>query len=461
MATPPGTGGQERRVFPRVRLKLPVRFRPDDEPQGWRTGTTQYISASGLLMSAEDRCNVDARVVLLVSVPREKAPRQITGVVTRSEFDERDHCYLLGIKFTELDEADHRLIDAALRSTDIVGLLRLAAEAGASDVHLSANQPPMVRIAGTLRVLRKEPLQGPELKHMIYTLMDDRQRQAFERDLELNFSLAVEATIRYRVNVHCQRGHVEAAFRRIEPAVHTIAELHLPSILLRFAELHNGLVLVTGPTGAGKTTTVAAMINHINATKTAVVITLENPIEYVHIYQKSVIKQREVGIDTRSYPTALREAMRQDPDVIVVGEVRDEETMKTALDAAETGHLVMATFPAANATDTIMRVIHFFTKDRQQEAALQLANCLRAIVSLRLVPTVKGGVLPATEILVNTFGIANSIRTSGLEQIPSMLQTGAQQGMHSMQSSLDHLLKEGHISADMVKLHSLDLAPVA
>ena len=450
---------QERRTFQRIRLKLPLRFRTEEQT-AWRTAATQDISAAGLLMVVEDCLNVSTRVILLLSVPREKAPRQLAGIVTRSEFDEGHHCYLIGIKFADLDEMDRKVIDATLRNTDIVGLLRLAAEAGASDVHLSTNQPPVVRIAGALKLLRKEPLQGPELKHMVYTLMDERQRQAFERDLELNFSLAVEPTVRYRVNVHCQRGNVEATCRRIEPTVHTFEELRLPTTLARFAELHDGLVLVTGPTGAGKTTTVAAMINHVNSTKTAVVITLENPIEYLYTYKKSVIKQREVGIDTRSYPIALREAMRQDPDIIVVGEVRDEETMKTALDAAETGHLVLATFPAANAIDTILRVIHFFDKDRQQEAQLQLANCLRAIVSLRLVPMLKGGVIPATEILVNTFGIANSIRTGALEQLPSMLQTGAQHGMHSMQHSLERLLREGRISPEMVKLHGMDLAPM-
>ncbi|GIX46736.1 MAG: hypothetical protein KatS3mg131_0947 [Candidatus Tectimicrobiota bacterium] len=219
---------------------------------------------------------------------------------------------------------------------------------------------------------------------MIYTLLEERHRQVFERDLELDFSISVEPTLRYRVNVHMQRGNVEAAFRRIEPAVRSIAELNLPAIVKRFAEFPEGLVLVTGPTGAGKTTTVAAMVEHINTTRSAVVITLENPIEYLFTYKRSVIKQREIGTDTHSYPVALREAMRQDPDVIVIGEVRDQETMKAALDAAETGHLVLATFAAANATQSILRTFHFFPKDRQQEIQLQLANCLRGIVSLRL-----------------------------------------------------------------------------
>jgi twitching motility protein PilT len=325
-------------------------------------------------------------------------------------------------------------------------------------VHLSANHPPLIRVAGKLRALRKDSLEAPDLKHMIYTLMDDRQRQAFERELELNFSFSIEPTIRYRINVHNQRGNVEAAFRRIEPAVRTVQELALPPIVERFAEFQDGLVLVTGPTGAGKTTTVAAMVDHINRTRAAVVITLENPIEYVYPYKQSVIKQREVGVDTRSFPIALREAMRQDPDVIVVGEVRDEVTMKTALDAAETGHLVLATFPAADCAQSILRVIHFFRKERQGEVQLQLSNCLRAIISERLLPRIDAvGVIPATEILVNTSAIAHLIRSGSIEQVPSVIQTSMKQGMHNLDSSLEKLQRGGFISLETVKQHSLNV----
>ena len=458
MATAPQTSGEERRAYRRVRLKVEVRYRTEDPNAPWQTAVTRDVSASGLLIETSDCFHVSTRLVMLFSVPKEKAPRQITTVVMRSEFDEEHRCYLAGVRFTNLDEATRRLIDAALDHTDIVGLLKLAAQANASDVHLSTNQPPMARIAGALKTLRREPISGPDLKNMIYTLMNERQRQAFERDLELNFSVAIEPTVRYRVNVHSQRGNVEAALRCIEPAIRTVADLNLPAILERFADLHDGLVLITGPTGAGKTTTVAALVNHINATRTYVVIMLENPIEYIHTFKKSVIKQREIGIDTHSYPVALREAMRQDPDVIVVGEVRDDETMKTALDAAETGHLVLATFPAANCTDAILRVTHFFPKDRQGETCLQLANCLRAIVSLRLVPRSDGqGVIPATEVLINTFAVSNTIRTGTLEQISSIIQTNIQLGMHSMESSLERLHRDGRISAETVKLQSASM----
>ena len=281
---------------------------------------------------------------------------------------------------------------------------------------------------------------------MIYSLFNESHRQVFERELELDFSLPITPTLRFRVNVHMQRGNVEAAFRRIEPSVRSFIDLNLPEIVRHFAELRDGLVLLTGPTGAGKTTTLAATVEHINTTRAAIVITLENPIEYLHTYKQSVIKQREVGVDTLSYAMGLREAMRQDPDVIVIGEIRDAETMKVTLDAAETGHLVLATFPASNSAQSILRTYHFFPQNRQHEIQIQLASCLRGIMSLHLLPRVdQPGMIPATEVLTCTDAVANLIRTNTLEQIPSAIQTGGRYGMHSLETSIAKLQAAGYI----------------
>jgi twitching motility protein PilT len=447
---------KNRRTSRRIRLKFPIRYWNQDRPDETLAGMTQNISASGVVFLTPEPLDISARLkVFFDNLPGDRTARQIGGVVTRAEIDEKTGEYLIGVKFTDLDQESRARIGEALQQTDIMGLLRLMAHKGASDLHLSTNHPPIVRVAGQLYPLRKHRLSGPDLRDMVYTILEDRHRQVFEQELELNFSLSVTPVLRFRVNVHMQRGNVEATFRRIEPAVRTFAELHLPEAVRRFADLHDGLVLITGPTGAGKTTTVAAMVEHINTRRAAVVITLENPIEYVYTYKRSIIKQREIGADTRSYPVALREAMRQDPDVIVIGEVRDKETMKAALDAAETGHLVLATFPAANCVQSILRTYHFFPRDRQQEIQLQLANCLRGVVSLRLLPRVdEAGVIPATEVLTCTDGVANMIRSGSVEQIPSAIQTGAKYGMHTLESSLEKLWEAGYIDRATVREHS-------
>jgi twitching motility protein PilT len=441
-----------------MRLVFPVKFRREDEPDEWLTGSSYDVSAEGMSFETERRHDVSTRLVVLFGVPGEPTARPVAGVVTRSEVSERDRHYLVGVKFVDLDEAGRAHIQAALQRSDVVELLREAAAAGASDVHLAAHHPPLIRVTGQLRPLRAEPIPALTLRHMIYTLMTDRQRQVFERDLELNFSLSIEPTIRFRVNVHSQRSNAEAAFRRIEPSVRTAMDLNLPDIIERFAELHDGLVLVTGAAGAGKTTSVTAMVHYINQTREAVIITLENPIEYVHAYQRSVIKQREIGTDTRSFPIALREALRQDPDVIVVGEIRDEETMQTALDAAETGHLVLATFSSSDCRDAVMRIVHFFRKDRQSQAAMQLANCLRAIVAQRLLPRAdQPGLVPATEVVVNTSAVANLIRTQTVEQLDSVMQTGTAHGMQTFAASLERLYAARLISLETYKQQSMNL----
>lgn len=453
---------EERRSAPRVALSFPVRYRADTEPHQWHEGMVRDISAAGMSILTQTKSEIATHLLLLFRVPGEELPRQLKGLAIRTELLDGDkRTYLLGVRFTDMDESDREHIRKALRNADIIGLLREAAEANASDVHLSALHPILVRVAGNLRALRPEPMASLDLRQMIYTLLDERQRTAFERDLELNFSLSVDPIIRYRVNVHLQRGNVEAAFRRIEPAIRTITELHLPAVLEQFATLHDGLILLTGPTGAGKTTTAAAIVEQINRTRAAIVIALEKPIEYVFTYKQSIIKQREVGVDTHSFPIGLKEAMRQDPDVIVVGEVRDEETMKTALDAAETGHLVLATFPATDCVQSILRVVHFFRKERQQEVHLQLANCLRVIINQRLLPRADViGVVPATEVLVNTQAVAHLIRTGTTEQIPSVIQTGMRLGMHSLESSLEKLFRQGWITVESVRAYAPMLEPL-
>ena len=333
---------------------------------------------------------------------------------------------------------------------EIRDLLLRCIEKNASDLHLTENEPPILRIDGKLCRTNLAVLQREELKKMIYSLMTNTQKAMFEQNLELDFSLALPGMDRFRVNLHIQKGSTEAAFRRVPLTVPPIEELGLSPVVIDLARKPNGLVLVTGPTGMGKTTTLAAMIELINNEKECLIISIEDPIEFIFTNKKSVIKQREVYADTHTFAEALRRALRQDPNVIVVGEMRDLETISTALTAAETGHLVLATLHTPDAPQTIERIIDVFPPYQQQQVRLQLADCLQGVISQLLLPHVSGkGRVLATEIMLATSGIRNLVRTQELEQILTLMQTGSQYGMKTMDKSLKELFNQGLISLDV------------
>lgn len=326
-------------------------------------------------------------------------------------------------------------------------LLIMANERRASDIHLTFDSPPILRIDGKLTMTDFEPLTKDQLKRLIYGTLTDRQKEKFEIEKELDFSLSLSGMDRYRVNVHIQRGSVEAAFRRIPLFIPAMEELGLPPIMADLARKKNGLVLITGPTGTGKTTTLAAIINLINEERESLIIMIEDPIEYIHFNKKSIIKQREVYSDTHSFSDALKRALRQDPDVIVVGEMRDLETISTALTAAETGHLVLATLHTPDAPQTVQRVIDVFPPHQQTQVRLQLASALQGVVSQNLMPRSDGmGRVLATEVMVASPAVRNLIREQSTEQIPTAIQTGSAFGMRSMDKSLQLLCKEGVIT---------------
>ncbi|MFH0791548.1 MAG: type IV pilus twitching motility protein PilT [Candidatus Omnitrophota bacterium] len=342
---------------------------------------------------------------------------------------------------------------------DIRDLLLLTMEKGASDLHLTNNEPPILRIDGKLHRTDMAVLSRDDLKRMIYSALTNPEKEKFERDLELDFSLALPTLDRFRVNIHFQKGSVEAAFRRVPLTIPTTQELGLPPIVLDLARRPNGLVLVTGPTGVGKTTTLAAIIDLINEERESLIVCIEDPIEFIHKNKKSVVKQREVYADTRSFAEALRHTLRQDPNVIVVGEMRDLETISTTLTAAETGHLVLATLHTPDAPQTIERIIDVFPPHQQQQVKLQLADCLQGVVSQLLLPRSSGhGRILATEVMVGTSGIRNLIREQEIEQIPTLIQTGSQYGMKTMDKCLKELFHQGLITLDaaMSKVKNMD-----
>ena len=339
--------------------------------------------------------------------------------------------------------------------TDMRELFELAFARHASDIHLTEHTPPVFRIHGELLATSYAPLSRADTKRLIYSLLTDRQKAQFERDLELDLSIDVHGLGRFRINVHLQRGSVEAAFRLVPKDIRSLHELGLPRVVSELARKPNGLVLVTGPAGVGKTTTLAATVDQINHERRQHIIIIEDPIEYLHENRLSIVKQREVYADTKSFANALVRALRQDPDVIVVGEMRDLDTMSTALTAAETGHLVLTTLHTPDAAQTIDRILDVFPPHQQEQVKIQLADSLQGVVSQQLLPRLdaEGRVL-AYEIMVATSAVRNLIREHATEQILTTLQTGAQYGMCTMDATLRSLFGRKIISYDTALAHA-------
>lgn len=342
-------------------------------------------------------------------------------------------------------------------STQVVSVQRLLIEAvknGASDLHLSAKVPPIVRVDGHLMILDYPPLPPEAVQRMVYSILNDHQKSLFEENWELDFSVELADVGRFRVNVHRQRGNVEAAFRIVNEDIKTIKQLGLPPVVEEITRKKSGLILVTGPTGSGKTTSMAAMLSQMNSERSCMIVTVEDPIEYVHKNKRCVIKQREVTSDTKSFSNALRHVLRQDPDVIVVGEMRDLETISTSLMAAETGHLVMSTLHTPDAVQTVDRIIDVFPPHQQQQTRIQLANTLQAVIAQQLIsiPGSRGRV-PACEVLIATIAARKIIRSGKTEQLTTILQTCYDQGMITMDKSLKNLYQQGLISYDDALSH--------
>lgn len=332
---------------------------------------------------------------------------------------------------------------------DIKEVLREVVEAGASDLHLVTDSSPIMRLDGRLEPMDMEPLSADEIAASLKGLMTPVQMERFESDLELDCSIRVEGAARFRVNVHVQRGNTEAAFRVVSETIRSIQDLGLPGVVSELARRQHGLILVTGPTGSGKSTTMAAMIDQINQERQVMIVTIEDPIEYMHLNKKSIIKQREIGHDTHSFANALRHALRQDPDVIVVGEMRDLDTISTALTAAETGHLVLGTIHTPDVMQTVDRVIDVFPAHQQNQVRLMFANSIRGIITQQLLPVPGGrGRVPATEILIGNPAVRQILRQSKTEQLFTVMQTGHDSGMMTMDKSLKMLYQRGLISYD-------------
>ncbi len=330
-----------------------------------------------------------------------------------------------------------------------------AIRAGASDLHITVGLPPMVRVRGEVQPLDYEPLTPNVTRELIYDILSNDQRQRLENDWELDFAYSLPRTARFRVNVYFQKGSLGAAFRTIPHEILSLNKLGLPKAVESLTEKPRGLVLVTGPTGSGKSTTLAAMIDRINETRNEHIMSVEDPIEFLHAHKKCIVNQREVSQDTRSFAQALKHVLRQDPDVILVGEMRDLETISLAVTAAETGHLVFGTLHTQDAPQTVDRIIDVFPPHQQHQVRAQLANALQGIITQTLIPRRDGsGRVVACEVLVPTPGVRNLIREGKNHQIYSAMQTGGKYGMQTMDAALVELLRRGTISREEAEKRS-------
>lgn len=335
-------------------------------------------------------------------------------------------------------------------------MMNLVFQVTASDLHLVVGAPPTIRVDGRLAGIEGEPVLTPEVsQQLVFSLLDTRQRELLLANKELDFSYQFSEAGRFRINVYYQRGSISAALRLIPTKIPTLEELHLPGVVRQFSDLKQGFVLVTGPTGHGKSSTLAALIEIINQGRPEHILTIEDPIEFLYQSKQSIISQRELHGDTHSWQVALRSALREDPNVVLVGEMRDYETIAAALTVAETGHLVFATLHTNSAAQTVDRIIDVFPEHQQAQVRMQLSNTLEAIMAQRLLPAKSGGRLPAVEILLATPAVKNVIREGKTHQIDNIIQTSGELGMMSLESSLAFWVKGGEMDLSTAQQYAL------
>lgn len=335
---------------------------------------------------------------------------------------------------------------------EITDLLAATFQNKASDLHISTKNPPIMRVSGDMLPLDMPPLEADDVKRMLYSIMTEQQRSEYERELEIDFSISFSDEMRFRVNAFNTIAGAAAVFRTIPTKILSLETLRTPDVLKKLCHLHKGMVLVTGPTGSGKSTTLAAMVDHINQNFNKHILTVEDPVEFVHKSKKSLITQREVGASTQSFAKALKSALREDPDVILVGEMRNLETIQLALTAAETGHLVMGTLHTSSAAKTVDRIIDVFPADDKEMVRAMLSVSLEAVIAQTLVKKADGkGRVAAHEIMLGTPAIRNLIREAKIPQISSMIQMGSKIGMTTMRDSLNRLYENGEITAGTLR----------
>jgi twitching motility protein PilT len=448
----------EKRAFFRVHCEVPLSCKivnPKDNSITEKHVLTKNISSGGLYFETDELLQLGTLINIEFKLPQTESIILSTIKTVRVEMFENEARFGIGAVFTKLNSKDKEQIEQMIDRLDINKLFELTIKKGGSDLHLLAGRPPFIRMYGEIEQLNWAVLSAQDINNLLYSIMTKQQKRNFEKDKELDFAIQFDMQNRFRINVHQQKGFTEATLRLINTKISSFEELNLPEVIKDLANLKDGLILIAGPTGSGKTTTIAAMVEHINHERRAVIITLERPIEYVYPDEKSIIKQREVGIDTYSFSAALKSTLRQDPNVIVVGELDDIETIRTAIIAAEAGHLVIASFHAPNTIQAIDRLVSIFPMESRKQILSQLSHCLRGVITQLLIPCKdKKSRALVTEVLVATDAVKRIIRNDEIIQIPTVLQTGAAHKMQTMLESITFCVEKGIIDLETASFYS-------
>lgn len=448
----------ERRQSNRLPLRMTFKFAILDssgELTALESAITKNISSYGLLFTRLKSIPIDTDLKILLYVPGKKAkPLEVVGKVARvekllsGEFD-------LGVRFISVSE---ELKEQLINFLDRMNILRLLEDVGKkdiSDLHLTIDSPPMIRYSGKIQPLNDHVLDKEEIEQMVLSLLSDEQRKFFLLNKDMDFSFSLVSGLRFRVSIYRQRGSTEVVFRNITSHMESFLDLGLPCVLEDICHLKEGLIIIAGTTGSGKTTTITSMIDFVNKNIGGVILSLEKPIEYMHNNAKGIVKQREVGVDVGSFSIGLKAGLRQDPDVIVVGEVLDPDTMDTALQAAETGHLVITSMHATDTLQVFDRIVSMFTLEQRNFIYARLSHSLKAIITQRLLPNRDGvGRVVASEICIVNTPIKRIIHQGDFTQLISIMQTSAKYKMNLMQDSIGKLFEEGKISGETYEMYT-------
>jgi twitching motility protein PilT len=449
-------GLNERRLAERKRTCIPLAVAGEMDGRDVELSALSIdLSTTGVGFMSTDMLPVGSQLTFELKLPSAEEPLRVQGVVSRSFRHEKNDSYFHGATFNPESEEHGQRLQDYLDKIDVRRMLLKAIDQGATDLHLIAGEAPVIRLKGELVALNEDPLDSLILEQLVLSIMTDMQREKFLRTRELDFAYSALNTYHCRANAGFAMGNMTLAIRLIPIRIRSLITLGLPQVCEELCDKRKGLVIVTGPSGSGKSTTLAAMIDSINQARRAKIVCIEDPIEYVHANKNSFIIQRELGSDTVSFADALKSAVRQDPDVIMVGEIRDADSIAMAISAAETGHLVLTTMHTMDAVEAVNRIVDSYPGARQEQVRCQLAECLVGVVAQHLLPRKDGnGRVVATEVLVPTQAIRNMIRSGSFDAMRVAMEMGGRYGMHTMDQSLNRYVEKRIIAEELAMAYS-------